>query len=259
MPEEDKQLRRITDMGEMALSCCVLSSLNEKILIVSSWDNNIYVYSVDYGRVLDKVCGHVDAVSSLSACGTSVLSTSWDGTIKVWNLQQSGLNKSPLVEFEEHETEVRCAQFDSTGTLIVSGSNDGVVMVWDLRTGGAVAEIRAHSEPVSCVSFAGEDSSRIISTSGDQIIKLFESSGSEICFWHAQDGVSAHVTDGNVLLTAGDSGSLRLWDLREGSEIHQFNRYNKKAITSMCISTEGDTVITGSDDGEIGVWKRKQR
>ena len=75
------QVRSI-NVSELALSACALSS-DGKSIIIGSWDNNVYVYSIEYGRVLDTLAGHDDAVSSLQLKGTTLVTCSWDSTIKV--------------------------------------------------------------------------------------------------------------------------------------------------------------------------------
>jgi hypothetical protein len=66
----------------LALSSCALSS-DGKSIIIGSWDNHVYVYSIEYGRVLDTLAGHDDAVSSLQLKGSTLVTCSWDSTLKV--------------------------------------------------------------------------------------------------------------------------------------------------------------------------------
>ena len=42
-----------------------------------------YVYNVDYGRILDTLSGHDDAVSSIRLRESTLVTASWDSTIKV--------------------------------------------------------------------------------------------------------------------------------------------------------------------------------
>ena len=50
---------------------------------VSSWDNNLYFYSVEYGRVVDTWAAHDDAVSRVILAGDKLVTSSWDTTLKV--------------------------------------------------------------------------------------------------------------------------------------------------------------------------------
>ena len=72
-----------------------------------------YVYSVDYGRVLEVIPTHDDAVSALCwQQGSPVFaSASWDSTVKLWSsegLVDRGqrVEADPLAELD-HDTGVR--------------------------------------------------------------------------------------------------------------------------------------------------------
>jgi hypothetical protein len=49
--------------SDLALSSCSVSSTGQSV-IIGSWDNHIYHYSIDYGRTLQKLHAHDDAVRS---------------------------------------------------------------------------------------------------------------------------------------------------------------------------------------------------
>jgi len=70
-------------------------------VLISSWDNNVYAefiyreptltgpntprytYSIDYGRIQDTLYAHDDAVSCIAMQGDTVVTASWDSTVKV--------------------------------------------------------------------------------------------------------------------------------------------------------------------------------
>ena len=210
------------------------------------------MYSVSYGRILETISGHADAIAALCINGTNLVSGSWDASVKLWNVLPSGISKNPVLDFTDHDTEVRCVAINSTGTMAASGSEDGVAMLWDLRKKKCAGEIRAHSETISSVCFLPDNSGRIITSSTDQFIKIFESNGTETCYWNAKEPVISHAAiDSNRLLTGDSKGSLRLWNLKDSTEIAHFAGH-KAAISSICVSDE--CVISGGVDGEIIHW-----
>jgi len=65
------------------------------------------VYSLEFGRVLDTIVAHEDAVSAVCVRGDHMLSCSWDSSIKLWKNGVGGKYKQPPVaEFLEHDGEV---------------------------------------------------------------------------------------------------------------------------------------------------------
>jgi factor associated with neutral sphingomyelinase activation len=60
-----------------------IPDVDEKAIVAGSWDNNVYMYSIESGRVLDTLAAHDDAVSCLGLKNDVVVTGSWDATVKV--------------------------------------------------------------------------------------------------------------------------------------------------------------------------------
>lgn len=194
---EGRQIRSI-NLCELTLSSCILSP-DEKSILVASWDNNVYLYSVDYGRVLDTLSAHDDAVSCLAMKEDRVASGSWDSTIKVWQFRPTGISKVtsllidghlwiffanhlqvPLLDFVDHETEVKSLDISPDLRYVVSGGGDGSVMIGDLRASRSIRSYSAHKDSVNAVRFT-PDGKNVISCSSDGCVKILEAStGDEV-------------------------------------------------------------------------------
>jgi factor associated with neutral sphingomyelinase activation len=92
---------------------------NDSIAIVGSWDNSIYVYSMVYGRILERTEAHAAGVSclDLEVQGDTLVSGSWDGEIKVWKLRRGRAGHGTIrlelsMELTEpaagHDAEITC-------------------------------------------------------------------------------------------------------------------------------------------------------
>ncbi|KAG8387609.1 hypothetical protein BUALT_Bualt02G0039000 [Buddleja alternifolia] len=62
----------------------------------------------------------------------TVVSASWDKTVKVWNLSNSCKLRSTLAG---HSGSVNTAAVTPDGSLCASGGKDGVILLWDLEEG----------------------------------------------------------------------------------------------------------------------------
>lgn len=257
--DSQRQLRRIADMGDMALSSLVSMPSNltgeSRVLIVSSWDNNVYAYSVDYGRILDTIHGHEDAVSKISISGDVFMSSSWDSSVKFWKCIPSGFSKVPIMDFSEHQSPIHTCCMDNSGTMAVSGAEDGDITVYDLRQKKQVCSFTGHMDSITDVCFLGNDSRRIVSCSKDQTIKLFEINGAESFSYAPKEIVRCIASDGDMLYSGGDSGVLKMWNARDGSLVDTKDSHPGSSIT--CISFSGDlqSMATGAKDGSLSFYR----
>lgn len=63
----------------------------------------------------------------------------------------------------------------------------------------------------------------------------------------------AYSPDGRFVLTGGDDGSPRLWDVATGQQIRSFVGH-KGGVTSVAFSSDGRFVLTGGRDGTARLW-----
>eukprot|EP00761_Pharyngomonas_kirbyi_P001457 gb/GECH01001461.1/.p1 GENE.gb/GECH01001461.1/~~gb/GECH01001461.1/.p1 ORF type:complete len:977 (+),score=232.90 gb/GECH01001461.1/:1-2931(+) len=252
--EKGRQQRRIAGgMGEMPLSSLALPEDDNKTVVLGSWDNNIYVYSVAFGRIVDQVNGHFDAVSDISISNHKLVSGSWDASVKVWAMRPSGIDKAPLLDVAEHETEVKQVALDHTGSLAVSASTDGVAMVWDIRSNQQIHEFRVHNEEVTALSFVPYDSIRILTASSDRFVKLSQTDGAEISTWCAEEPVHSAITDGFNVVCGGESGTVKIWNMTQGDETGVVKKYNHP-ITCLFLRDDGH-LFAGDKGGNLVEWE----
>lgn len=163
---------------------------------------------------------HEKAVTSLhlSADGQRVLTSSADGTARIWNASD-GLPVAPAMT---HDGPVGGAVLSHDESQVLSWSDDGTVRLWDSSEGTPLVAMR-HSRPVRGGVFSHDDD-RVLSWSSD-----------EVRLWSAADRVSlgsmakregeeflgAAFSDDQVLtwsrrvrlLGLGTTLSVRRWDV----------------------------------------------
>jgi len=123
----DGTLRRNLSCN-LALSCGDVSP-DEKYVFIGSWDNCIYMYSVEFGRVVDQVTAHDDGLSAVCVSDDRVLSSSWDGSVKMWHYTASGLTSAPLMTFMECEDSVSSLSISVDGAVGAAGTRAGTSSV----------------------------------------------------------------------------------------------------------------------------------
>ncbi|KAK3489975.1 WD40-repeat-containing domain protein [Neurospora crassa] len=124
--------------------------------------------------------------------------------------------QAPVMELSGHSGEIFAAKFDPTGNLIASGSMDRTIMLW--RTYG------------DCENYG------VLNGHKGAILDLQWSRDSEILF------------------SASADMHLASWDLTSGTRIRRYVGH-EEVVNSLDISRRGeDLLISGSDDGTIGIW-----
>ena len=107
---------------------------------------NIYLWSMQTGQCLDVLAGHEARISYLCFAPSGndgiLASTSWDSTMKVWDVFARKGNSSS--ESLMNQREVTCCAFDPVdGTIAAVATLSGHITFWDTRSGGEVGSIDA--------------------------------------------------------------------------------------------------------------------
>ncbi|KAK2559654.1 F-box/WD repeat-containing protein 7 [Acropora cervicornis] len=124
-------------------------------------DGVIRIFDLKSGRCLRSFQGHNGAVEHVSfdgktivsasadltvrvmvVHGESVVTTSWDETIRMWNIKSG----SCLLTLRGHKEAAYCCDFDDK--KIISGGSDGLIMVWNACTGDNTVSLVGHKGEV---------------------------------------------------------------------------------------------------------------
>jgi WD40 repeat protein len=78
--------------------------------------------------------GHGNVVSSVAFTpdGRTILTGSWDGTVKLWDVETGKVTGT----FKGHSGPVNSVAFSPDGLTALSGSGDGTMKLWDVGAGG---------------------------------------------------------------------------------------------------------------------------
>jgi WD40 repeat protein len=95
-----------------------------------------------------------------------VLSGSYDGTVRFWDLLTGGPCGISLVGHKGSVQSVACAVVEGR-PVTVTGSYDGTVRIWDVRTGQC--EVLIMPRPVSAVAL-GPDGALVIGTGSGVVV-----------------------------------------------------------------------------------------
>ena len=68
----------------------------------------------------------------------------------------------------------------------------------------------------------------------------------------------AFLPDGSRLVTLGDDGALKIWDLTLGQETLSIRAHERNGL-ALTVSPDGQTLFTSGNDGTVKIWDSRQR
>ncbi|KAL3671585.1 hypothetical protein V7S43_003501 [Phytophthora oleae] len=176
-------------------------------------------------------------------------------TLQIWDLAVSKLK----VNVEAHQAGVRDLQV--SGTRLVTAANDRVVKVWDTAFRGAAGstqptqELHGHGGPVQCVSLGGPADPTICTGAADGLVRVWDlryvQRGPRLTLRGHVGPVTRLQRDFTKLVSAGEDGWLRVWDMHSGSCLRE-KQSHSSGVT--CLEMKDSLVYSGSWDGSVRVW-----
>ncbi|MGD1717665.1 GUN4 domain-containing protein [Dapis sp. BLCC M172] len=228
-----------------------LLSKGEKFL--PSPNRNSISYATNISEI-NTLTGHNDWVRSvaISLDGQTIVSGSYDKTIKVWDLATGSLKGT----ISDNSDRVFSVAINPNEKTIISGSADGTIKIWDLVTGTLKTTLNGHSNSVYSVAFNPENQN-IISGSADGTIRVWDlATGTSKITITAHSNVVYSVAispDAKTIVSGSGDGTIKVWDLTTGDLKATLTDHNDQ-VFSVAISSDGETIVSGSADGTIKVW-----
>ena len=228
-------------------------------LLLACWDNSVLSYNILTGA-LSHLAAHTDAVTCLahSSHSQTLLSGSWDGTVKVWRCQSTNnfsLSLTDLVCQLDQGAAVTC--LDVVGDSLATGTTEGEILVW---LGHSLAHrLPSHRQQVNTVKLSpcGE---KILSGGSDLSLKVFDlKTGTVIFNKKVGEEVTSLAWDGVTGLMAGAGGTLTVWDLTHssGQPLVRLAAHEGR-VTGLHLARDKEgrsLVVTGGEDRRVIVWR----
>ncbi|WPH00528.1 Hypothetical protein R9X50_00335700 [Acrodontium crateriforme] len=159
---------------------------------------------------LRTLSGHHNSVRAIAAHGDTLISGSYDCTVRVWKISNGDL----IHRLQGHAQKVYSVVLDHARNRCISGSMDNLVKVWDMTTGSCLFNLEGHTSLVGLLDLSHD---RLVSAAADSTLRIWDPetglckatlsahTGAITCFQH----------DGQKVISGSDR-TLKMWNVKNG-------------------------------------------
>lgn len=154
--------------------------------------------------------GHHHSVRAIAAHGDTLVSGSYDSSVRVWKISTGDL----LHRLTGHTAKVYSVVLDHERNRCISGSMDNTVRIWDVATGAQLFHLEGHTSLVGLLDLGHN---RLVSAAADSTLRIWDPENG-----HCKNTLSAHTgaitcfqhDDQKVI--SGSDRTLKLWNVKTG-------------------------------------------
>jgi len=231
----------------------------KEFLISGGRDNKVIMWELsqaadteeEWGFPKKMLQGHSHFVSDLDLSQDSrfCLSSSWDGTIRLWNLKTAQTRKTLI----NHTKDVLSVAFSPDNRQICSGSMDKSVKIWNIHGECKfTVDQNQHTDWVSCVRYFHDAKQPIvISASWDKTIKVWDNQSMSLM--HTFVGHKAQINtldlapNTNLIASGGRDGKVNIWNLIEGRHLDEIDAESPVNVVLFAIKVYW--LVIGTENG----------
>lgn len=223
-------------------------------------DGTVRVVDLDLSAEVNVLRGHSTGRGGITAIVVApdgrVVSSSRDGTVRVWDATATGGRELMVLGGCSNEWEMLDVAVSPDGRRIAA-ANEWAVRVWDASTGRELAQLIGHQACVYCVAFT-PDSRQVVSGAHDRTMRVWSASAegkSAVPVDHDLDLFNVTVSpDGSRVVTVGRDSIVRVWDARTGVLIVGLQTAPRENLKSVGVTADGLWVVSEAWNGTVRIW-----
>ncbi|NWZ95606.1 PWP2 protein, partial [Nesospiza acunhae] len=215
-----RNFRTFTSPRPSQFSCLAVDSSGEIVAAGSQDSFEIFIWSMQSGRLLDVLAGHEGPISSLSfnPMKCVLASASWDKTVKLWDMLDSWRTKETFII----NSDVLVVAFRPDGKELAVAALNGQITFWD------------HDNAVQTGSIEGRHDLQMGRKELDKITAKQAAKGKSFT-------TLCYSADGQSILAGGLSKFVCIYNVKEQILMKKFEiscNHSLDAMEVFCVSKE---------------------
>ncbi|GAM17637.1 hypothetical protein SAMD00019534_008120, partial [Acytostelium subglobosum LB1] len=253
----DESVQGFFDHKE-SVYCVSINGQHQDVIATGGGDDLAYLWSVGDGKMVHKLEGHKDSVSSIefNFDGSLVATGGMDGTVKVWDVATG----KQTVTLEGPSESVEWIKWHPRGNVLIAGASDCMGFLWSTLKGDLMSTFSGHSAPLTAGNYT-PDGKRVVTVSEDGTLRV----------WNPKDGSMAGViqghgfhegpistlairSDGVLAITGGEDHFACISNINTFKTVGRLMGHTDTVEAVAFSNTNPNFAITGSMDGTVRVW-----
>lgn len=218
----------------------LVSGARDKKLI--AWDLTKTSSVNPAGVPVRSMIGHSHFVSSVDVNkeGTHAVSTSWDGRVMIWNLENGACENKVTIGNVSKPTALLTVTYDNNGErILVAGRDNKVTVLTSALTEEAAPAFAkaAHADWISCIKALPGNNEQFVTVGWDRVAKLVDATDAqEVINFTGHTGylnTVACAENAPMFATAGNDGSICIWTVKDNQAMFTYKLQANQEVTGL--------------------------
>jgi len=226
-------------------------------VLIGDWNGNLKLWDniSDQDRTSRTFeAGHVGPIWRVAVLRDHqrILTVGEDGTLKIWDLAARRVIRS----YREHRGPIWSVAVLPDGRSILTASVDATLKLWDLEAERVTHTFQYESRVLAVA--VTPDGQVAVSAAKDRLQAWSIPERKPLHAFarrHVGDVKSVVIApNGRTVVSGGDDGTVRLWELSSGNELRMLQPDHQKEVLSIALSPDGRIALSGSADHSARLW-----
>jgi serine/threonine protein kinase len=164
-----------------------------------------------------------------------------------WMLARKIKNSSHVIGTIEEGAVSASVAISPDGNVLATGEPDGVIRLRALPEGRLIGELRGHETGnINSLEFLPR-------SAAESTVELPGTSQTD----SPTSSNTIAKSESQLLLSAGDDGSVRVWDVRSQSQLHDLRGHQHDVLSAIFVGKDAEAIASGGVDRIIRIWDRR--